>query len=209
MPEIFLTLVNGTEYRSTYVRVASFYTPACKRCDGSGEHSYNNGTRSSQCYLCLGSGVTSTVAFTHVEATENARVLAVAKDARDTKAETKRQAKWDAGQTKRDADALEREARVEAQQAEKSKWSHLAGTVGDKVKVTGTVSIATNLDTQYGTSRLIAIDTAEKQTVKMFTTAGWCWDVSPGDTLTIQATIKDFSEWEGKAETLLLRPKSV
>jgi len=145
MPETFLTLVNGTEYCSTYVRVASFYTPACKRCDGSGKFSYNNSLKSDRCFLCEGARYTTNVAFTHEEATENARARAVAKDKRDTKAKAKRQTEWVEGQAKRDADALAHEARVEAQKTEKAAWGHLPGTVGDKVKVTGTVSIATNL----------------------------------------------------------------
>src|SRR5690606_6203290 len=80
------------------------------------------------------------------------------------------------------------------------------GTVGAKVTVTGTVSVATTIEGFYGAKRLVVLQTPQG-VAKAFTQAAWAWDVQQGQEITLSGTVKDHEEWQGVAQTVLLRPK--
>jgi hypothetical protein len=66
-----------------------------------------------------------------------------------------------------------------------------------------------SVDTQFGTSRLIIVNTDNNEAVKMFTTASWSWDVNRDDNITVQGTVKSFDHYDGDAQTTLNRPKKI
>lgn len=87
-----------------------------------------------------------------------------------------------------------------------SEW---IGTVGEKITVEGTVIQAMTIDGTYGSSRLVVVSVGQGDRVKMFTSAGWSWDVDAGDAVQLAGTVKGHEEYQGRRETLLVRPKQV
>jgi hypothetical protein len=132
-------------------------------------------------------------------------------DARNEKAKERREAKiqaeWEAGHEERELAKAKAELARQKLELENSRWSHLDAQIGDKVTVTGNITTAMSVETQYGTSRLIVIETAERQAVKLFTTAEWSWTATRDDAITIIGTVKSFDEYNGKAQTTLTRAK--
>jgi hypothetical protein len=86
---------------------------------------------------------------------------------------------------------------------------HLDASIGDTVIVTGTITVAISVDTQFGTSRLIVVETEKNESVKMFTTASWAWDANRDEEITVQGTVKSFDNYDGQAQTVLNRPKKI
>ena len=86
--------------------------------------------------------------------------------------------------------------------------SAFIGSMGDKVTVEGVIVRMMGVETMYGWTRLVVVDTAEG-TVKMFTTAKWTDDFSEGDRVSIVGTVKAHDEYEGHRQTMLARPKGV
>lgn len=145
------------------------------------------------CFPCRGAGAVGKV-FPTVEAFDKAR--ATAEKARERR-EAKRQAEFIATPV------------VETVVEETIARVHVDANIGDTVTVTGTVAVAISVDTQFGTSRLIVVNTDNNEAVKMFTTASWAWDVSRDDNITIQGTVKSFDYYDGDAQTMLNRPKKI
>jgi hypothetical protein len=155
------------------------------------------------CYPCDGTGHSAKV-FATIEELQLA-------DARNEKArearEAKAQAEWEAKRPERELEVARLEqARLE-REAEDTRWSHLDGQVGDKVTVSGTISVATSIETQYGTSRLIVIETQNQKAVKLFTSAEWSWTAELNTVVTITGTIKSFDTYNGRPQTTLTRGK--
>jgi len=189
----------------------------CKRCNGArylqGFQHVDNG----QCFRCEGSGgdparwydsVTELDAHCTKLAKDQARRDAKRKE-EEAREEAERLAKWEAERPQREAEEAERQAKREAYEAELAQWKHLDAQVGDKVTVSGVVSVAVTIDTQWGSSRLIVVDTPERQAVKLFTTAEWAWDTEKDHTVTITGTVKALDEYDDKPQTVLNRPKRV
>ena len=86
--------------------------------------------------------------------------------------------------------------------------SAFIGSVGEKVTVEGVVVRMMGVETMYGWTRLVVVDT-DNGTVKMFTTAKWTDDFSEGDRVSIVGTVKAHEEYEGHRQTMLARPKGV
>ena len=105
-----------------------------------------------------------------------------------------------------EAKRVEEEAQ---RQAELATYKHLDASVGDAVVVSGVIAVATTIDTQYGESRLVVIETPEREAVKLFTTASWAWGVERGEALAVSGTVKSFDTYDGKPQTQLVRPKRV
>lgn len=86
-----------------------------------------------------------------------------------------------------------------------------AGTVGDRITITGTVVTALTTEPgQWGSSRLIVIegtDADEGVTAKFFTSARWAWSVERDETITVIATVKTHTTRDGVPQTELARPK--
>lgn len=74
--------------------------------------------------------------------------------------------------------------------------SRYAGTVGEKLTVTGTVATLVPVETDYGTSMLVVVE-AGATVAKMFTTAAWAWEVKQGEEITLSAKVKDHEEYKG------------
>lgn len=84
--------------------------------------------------------------------------------------------------------------------------SAFIGSVGDKVSVEGVIVRMQGVETMYGWTRLVVVDTAEG-TVKMFTTAKWVYDFNEGDRVVVSGTVKAHEEYQGHRQTMLTRPK--
>ncbi len=86
-----------------------------------------------------------------------------------------------------------------------------AGTVGDKLTLTGTVTVVAAIDGYHYHSpqqRLLVIDCGE-HVAKTITSAAWAYTVERGETLTVQGTVKAHHDYQGVAQTVLTRPKRV
>lgn len=118
-------------------------------------------------------------------------------------------AAMEARQAEKAAEAAELEAKLEFARQEKAKLHHIEAEVGAKVTFSGVVTMATTVETQFGSSRLVVVQTADYQVAKMFTTAEWAWDVDFDDVVMIQGTVKSHDEYEGIPQTMIARPKKI
>lgn len=109
-----------------------------------------------------------------------------------------RQAKIDAEQ-----------AAIEAAKAELAKLHHVEAEPGEQVELTGTVTMATTVETQFGKSRLVVIQTEDYQVAKMFTTAEWAWAVDFNEVITVKGAVKSHDDYQGIPQTMLNRPKQI
>lgn len=196
------TTTNGT----SYVRLRDGYHLTCKKCSGTGiywtKRQSANGLQGypDTCWRCMGNGADpNTKGLPDLAACERHSVqLAKAADRR----EAQRVAEW-----------AERKAAIEPMpevvEPVKVAYKHLNANVGDVVTVTGQVTVAVNVETAYGTSRLIVIETADHELIKLFTTAAFAWSVERDQTITVTGTVKGFDEYEGNPQTQLTRAKLV
>ncbi len=84
---------------------------------------------------------------------------------------------------------------------------HHAGTVGEKITVTGTVTTLAHLpgyQWNSPTQRLIVIDCGDA-IAKTITTAGWSTSVGRGDTVTLTGTVKAHDHYRDVPQTVLTR----
>lgn len=89
-------------------------------------------------------------------------------------------------------------------------WKHLDAQEGDSVTITGSVSFAKSFENSWGsTTRIVSIETDEREVVKMFTSAAWAFDVDRDDRITVEGYVHSFGEYEGIPETQLKRPSRV
>ena len=196
---------------TNYVKTANGYARNCGKCGGNGIYWTTlmtaNGPTPKQdvCYPCDGTGHSAKV-FATLEELQLA-------DARNEKArearEAKAQAEWEAKRPERELEAARLEQALLEREADDARWSHLDGEVGDKVTISGTISVATSIETQYGTSRLILIETPEFQTIKLFTSAEWSWTAELNTVVTVAGAIKSFDTYNGRPQTTLTRGKLV
>ncbi len=86
-----------------------------------------------------------------------------------------------------------------------------AGSVGDKLTLTGTITVVAAIDGYHYNSpqqRLLVIDCGA-HVAKTITSAAWAYKVERGDTVTVQGTVKAHQDYQGVAQTVLTRPKRV
>jgi DnaJ-class molecular chaperone len=191
----------------------------CSRCNGSGlwGRIYNFGTALNYtCFKCNGVGLVGKsyldlpTAIAHCAQLEKNRIKAQAKK------EAKRQAGLDAWK-EANKEMLEAEAKAKAERKAqrdeanaKAQW--LEGSVGDKVSFSGTVRKAMSFETTYGYNnttdvRMLIIEADGNCSVKMTTSSAWAFDLNEGDEVTMSATIKDFSEFNGGKQTVVKSPR--
>lgn len=99
------------------------------------------------------------------------------------------------------------EARQRAQEAARSEY---AGTIGEKITLTGTITRllpVTNTFHGIEVATMLVIVQADTATAKMFTGAAWAWDVQQGDMVTITGTVKAHEDYHDVKQTVLTRPK--
>jgi hypothetical protein len=117
------------------------------------------------------------------------------------------QAKFEAERAEVLVARAQEQAELDARIAEANRAFHIPAEIGEKVTITGTVIMATDIETGFGTSRLIVVKTPEAYIGKMMTTAEWAWNVDFEEEVTVTAVIKSHDTYQGKAQTTLLRPK--
>lgn len=194
---------------TNYIKTKTGYVRPCWKCGGDGIYWMSGMTangpaaRKDTCYPCDGTGLSKKVFATLADLAEA--------DARNEKAranrDAKQQAEWESKRGERELELARLEQVRLEQEAENNSWSYLDGQIGDKVTVTGTISVAASIETQYGTSRLIVVETEDRKAVKLFTSAEWSWTAELTETVTITGAIKSFDEFNGRLQTQLVRPK--
>jgi hypothetical protein len=109
----------------------------------------------------------------------------------------------------RAAEQAAAELKLAAEKAELAKLHHVNAEVGDKITLTGVVTMATTLEGAYGRQKLVIIKTDDYAIAKMITTADWAWGVDFDEVITVTATVKDHTEYQGLPQSVLTRPKLV
>ena len=86
-----------------------------------------------------------------------------------------------------------------------------AGTVGEKVTLTGTVRTAMRVDgfTYRSPDQVLLVVDCGAAVAKMTTAASWAYRLKVGDPLTVTGTVKAHTEWNGIKQTVLTRPKQL
>lgn len=172
----------------------------CSRCGGSGIYRWMTyaGEARGICFKCEGAG------------TERRRVYTPEQiAAREARAAKKAQAE---GERIRAEHALEAEASAERAQARavaNASFQFLDANVGDAVQFSGKVAYTKVVESQYGSSLLVVVRVDYAHEVKMFTSASWAWEVERGDAVSLKASVKELSEYEGKKATVVTRPKAI
>jgi hypothetical protein len=203
--------ITTTPSNYTAVTLVGGFARVCGKCAGSGIYWRQvltpNGYQpvEDSCFPCAGSGYVGKV-YSTVAAFDKA--LDRAEKARQRR-EAKRQEEINAGREAREIAQAEEAANAVIAQQDLASWKYLEARIGDKVSVRGTIVTAVSIDTDFGTSRLIVIETENRESVKLFTSAGWSFEVSRDEDITVEGTVKGFSEYEGQAQTVLNRPKKI
>lgn len=97
--------------------------------------------------------------------------------------------------------ACERKAQNDAKRAE----SNHVGNVGDRITVTGVVTTARVIDTDYGASLRISITTEEGNIITTFGSGRTLWDAEIGDRVEMIGTVKKHSDDQFGRQTHLTR----
>ena len=171
----------------TVKKTNSGFRRACGRCAGTGFLAHYANVWNGTCFKCDGVGALGKSFATAEECQAHLVKLELAREKREAK----------------------REAERIAHEAELAQWKHLSAELGESVTVTGVVSVAVTIDTQWGSSRLIVIESAQREAIKLFTTAEWAWDVQSDEALTVTGVVKSFDNYDGKPQTVLNRPKRI
>jgi hypothetical protein len=191
----------------------------CSRCSGSGIWGqtmvFGFTARTYVCFKCNGIGLVGKTyldmptAIADCAKLEKSRVKA--KATRDAKSEARLDAWREANKEMLEAQAkakAERQAELEVQIA---KSVYLSGSVGDRVAFDGVITKAMTFDTNYGyvsgTTRMLIVETADNCLVKMNTSAEWAYGLEEGASVSMVATIKEFSDYRGIKQTVVKSPK--
>lgn len=188
-------------------KTSAGYSRQCGRCQGTGFLAHYANVYDGTCFKCEGLGVVGKAFATREECEAHIAKLAVAREKREAKREAERQAQWEAGRAQREAEEAQREAERLAYEAELAQWKYLDAREGDSVTVEGVAVVSAVIETQWGSSKLIVIETPQREAVKLFTSAEWAWSVERDEALTVTGVVKSFAEYEGKPQTVLNRPK--
>lgn len=86
-----------------------------------------------------------------------------------------------------------------------------AGTVGEKLTMSGTVRTAMRVEgyTYHSPASALLVVDCGTAVAKMVTAAGWAYAVKVGDQLTVTGTVKQHADYNGTKQTVLTRPKRV
>lgn len=84
-----------------------------------------------------------------------------------------------------------------------------AGTVGEKITLTGTVITKMGIDGyhRYSPTQVLLVIDCGTAVAKTITTAAWAYDLQRGQTLTLTGTVKAHDTYRGVAQTVISRPK--
>lgn len=212
--EPLFEIVTTPEGREAVRRGLKSFGEPCWKCGGSGFLRHYSHYAEGECFSCRGSGAERGKFYESPEALDAALTkrakAAERKAAKEAARQAERAAQWEAERAEREAKAAEeRAAREAAAAAKAATYSKLAAEVGERVAVSGVVTLAKTCESQFGSSRLIVVETAAREVVKMFTTAAWAWPVEEGEEISLEAVVKAFDEFQGITQAVLLRPKKV
>lgn len=102
-------------------------------------------------------------------------------------------------------------AAAHQQAADRAALQRHAGTVGEPIVMTGTVTVKRSVDGyrwNSPTQVLLVIDCGDA-VAKMITTASWAYQVKLGEQLTVQGTVKAHETYNDVPQTVLVRPKQL
>lgn len=195
--------------RNWYEIAEGEWVKACPKCGGSGDHWQTRmGIRQDgDCFRCSGSGLGG-MSKTRTEAQ---MIKEINREVQKANAEIVKHFEANEQILKEEA-AREEERKADAK-ARRDSSSHLSAEVGEKVNLTGVVTLAKSFEVPsfngYGMSRkmIIALDLGAGVTVKMFTAAAWAFSAEKGETLSLVATVKKHGEYNGVKETEVNRPR--
>jgi len=201
-----MNTITTPQNRKAHVTHAGTFARGCDKCGGTGifwkrlpASIYTDATAVAEdCFPCEGLGWKGKTFDTVEQFDKHLTRLERARDKREAQAR---------------AEAVQRAAATAepAQPAEPvAEWKHLDAQPGDGVTVTGTVAFVKSFDNRFGgTTRIVSIETADHEVVKMFTSAGWAFNIDAGDTITVEGFVHDFDEYDGRPETQLKRPSKI
>jgi hypothetical protein len=195
MAHMFVELPDGRVFR------------ACPRClDGTGTIQQHLGVFGGVCLKCHGQGT-----YTEVAGGRDALPAIVSRrNYQRQRAEAQRLAKvaataeaaglrWQAQLDEWHAEALEIDAARDAQ-----RW---AAPVGQGVEVTGQVVTSMWIDTRFGATRLVVVDTGDGVVVKTFSTSKAACGLERGDQVTVSGQVKSHEIYRDTKQTVISRPK--
>ena len=87
-----------------------------------------------------------------------------------------------------------------------SEW---VGEVKDKITKNFKVIFNRGINTRYGISQLVKFEDEDGNNYTWWASAAWASDLAVGETIKLNATIKDHSEYEGVKTTVVTRCKRV
>lgn len=201
--------ISHTPQGFPYVATPNGIARPCTRCNGVRRINQWQHVEGGACFRCGGVGAEDK-RFPSVEAYEAHEAKRLqARAQRDAREDAKHQVHAEAYRVEAEAEAKRQAEARQAREAEDAQWNYVEGAEGAVVTVAGVVAVAVNVDTAYGTSRLIVIETPKREAVKVFTTASWAWGIERGEALTVTGAIKAHTVYEGRAQTQLVRPKRI
>ena len=119
--------------------------------------------------------------------------------------------KWEAGREAREAAEKERDhgyAIEENERFDLRASRAYVGSLGESITVEGTVKVAVSIETLYGNSMLIVVETDDGNLVKTFGSGMTLWELDRDDRVSVTGTVKDFDTYEGDKQTVLTRVKA-
>ncbi len=197
MDHLFVELADGRVYRP------------CPRClDASGTLEQHRGIFGGVCFSCNGRGLYTLVKGGRAELVK----IVARRESQRQRAEVKRLERaaaradeagrrWQKQLDEWHAEALEIDAARDAQ-----RW---AAPVGQGVEATGTVTVAMWVDTMYGSTRLVVVETGDGVVVKTFSSSRAACSLERDQRVTVTGQVKAHEVYRDTKQTVLARPKFV
>lgn len=198
----------GYEYDYVVLSDGSL-APVCHRCFGDGGFACYVHVLNGVCFKCHGRRYVGSKRYSDEDAQKRADRLAKARATRYAKVQAEQEAKKAEYAAKKAAEDAVREAEriaKEAAHAAKVAAFEWVGLVGDKVTANGKVTVAMNIETMYGVSRLIVVE-SENAVYKIFGTGQTLWDVKQDDNVTVTGKVKGHETYNDIKQTSLTRAK--
>ena len=112
--------------------------------------------------------------------------------------------------TERQVEAAISALHQELERKQEMEQSQPLGDVGERLRdIPVRILFTKEIHGNYGTSLLVGMADSQGNQLRTFSTAGWVWNVAPGDTLTITGTVKKHEVYEGVHQTILTRTTKV
>lgn len=109
----------------------------------------------------------------------------------------------------REAVKAEEQARLQAHLDRKASLKHFPAEVGEQITFSGVVTKSIAIDGHYGSQVLTVVETANLETLKIFSTAKWAWETYEGDQVTLTGLVVSHDIYEGDPQTLIKKAKRI